>query len=150
MAAIVSAVSAPTRGCTGLSLALGSATAAVNVPAPAVDEHAPTTADTREAAVLTGGYFWGVQGVFEHVRGVQRAVSGYAGGTEQTAHYDDVSTGTTGQAESAHNPAGIWRTAIGRMTTQRRQVLTAARAATAEGGTARRQQRCRSMPLGLP
>src|SRR5262249_8835624 len=46
------------------------------------------------------GCFWGVQGVFEHVSGVNRAVSGYAGGTEATAHYDQVSTGTTGHAES--------------------------------------------------
>jgi peptide-methionine (S)-S-oxide reductase len=50
--------------------------------------------------VLAGGCFWGVQGVFEHVKGVDEAVSGYTGGTDQTAHYDLVSTGTTGHAES--------------------------------------------------
>ncbi|MGA7050895.1 MAG: peptide-methionine (S)-S-oxide reductase MsrA [Mycobacterium sp.] len=58
------------------------------------------TPGAHETAVLAGGCFWGVQGVFEHVKGVQRAVSGYAGGTETTAHYDLVSTGTTGHAES--------------------------------------------------
>jgi peptide-methionine (S)-S-oxide reductase len=50
--------------------------------------------------VLAGGCFWGVQGVFEHVAGVDRAEAGYGGGDESDAHYDDVSTGTTGHAES--------------------------------------------------
>src|ERR1700677_4429201 len=58
------------------------------------------TPGADETAVLAGGCFWGVQGVFEHVKGVQRAVSGYAGGSGPTAHYDLVSTGTTGHAES--------------------------------------------------
>ena len=85
--------------CTGLFSDLGSAAPAVNIPGPAVDE--PVGApDARETAVLAGGCFWGVQGVFEHVKGVDRAVSGYAGGNDSTAHYDLVSTGTTGHAES--------------------------------------------------
>jgi peptide-methionine (S)-S-oxide reductase len=68
------------------------------IPAPAVDE-APGQA-TTEVAVLAGGCFWGVQGVFQHVNGVISAVSGYAGGDKTTAHYEMVSTDTTGHAES--------------------------------------------------
>jgi peptide-methionine (S)-S-oxide reductase len=69
------------------------------VPPPAIDEPAGS-ADGTETAVLSGGCFWGVQGVFQHVKGVTRAVSGYAGGKELTAHYEMVSTGLTGHAES--------------------------------------------------
>src|SRR6202022_230980 len=50
--------------------------------------------------VLAGGCFWGVQGVFQHVKGVTGAVSGYAGGDRKTAEYETVSTGRTGHAES--------------------------------------------------
>ncbi len=71
--------------------------AAHTLPAPLQDQ-APAAAP--QVAVLAGGCFWGVQGVFEHVKGVISAVSGYAGGTAQTATYDMVSTGTTGHAES--------------------------------------------------
>lgn len=67
-------------------------------PPPAVDEQAG--AKTSEVAVIAGGCFWGVQGVFQHVEGVTNAVSGYAGGDKATAHYDMTSTGTTGHAES--------------------------------------------------
>jgi peptide-methionine (S)-S-oxide reductase len=68
------------------------------VPAPALDE--PATQATSDVAVLAGGCFWGVQGVFQHVTGVTNAVSGYAGGDKATALYDRVSTGATGHAES--------------------------------------------------
>jgi peptide-methionine (S)-S-oxide reductase len=68
------------------------------IPAPALDE--PAGSATSETAVLAGGCFWGVQGVFQHVEGVVNAVSGYAGGDKNTAHYEMVSTGTTGHAES--------------------------------------------------
>ena len=54
----------------------------------------------RETIVLAGGCFWGVQGVFQHVKGVTNAVSGYAGGAKSTAEYETVSTGETGHAES--------------------------------------------------
>jgi peptide-methionine (S)-S-oxide reductase len=54
----------------------------------------------EETIVLAGGCFWGVQGVFQRVKGVTRAVSGYAGGSAASAHYDLVSRGTTGHAES--------------------------------------------------
>ena len=69
------------------------------VPAPVLDEQASAGA-TSETAILAGGCFWGVQGVFQHVKGVTAAVSGYTGGAAATAHYDDVSTGSTGHAES--------------------------------------------------
>ncbi|HEX7440460.1 MAG TPA: peptide-methionine (S)-S-oxide reductase MsrA, partial [Caldimonas sp.] len=55
---------------------------------------------TSEVAVLAGGCFWGVQGVFQHVKGVSNAVSGYAGGERRSASYDAVSTGASGHAES--------------------------------------------------
>jgi peptide-methionine (S)-S-oxide reductase len=68
------------------------------VPPPLLDE-APGQVQS-EVTVLAGGCFWGVQGVFQHVTGVTRAVSGYAGGTQPTAVYETVSSGTTGHAES--------------------------------------------------
>ena len=69
----------------------------VIIPAPAVDVQATSTIQT---AVLAGGCFWGVQGVFQHTAGVVNAVSGYAGGSKTTADYNMVSSGTTGHAES--------------------------------------------------
>ena len=82
----------------GLQILPSSAEEAHVIPAPARD--APPAAATTEVAVLAGGCFWGVQGVFQHVAGVTSAVSGYAGGDTATAHYDQVSTGDTGHAES--------------------------------------------------
>ena len=70
---------------------------AVIIPAPAADVQG---ADGVQTAVLAGGCFWGVQGVFQHTAGVVGAVSGYAGGSKMTADYNLVSTGTTGHAES--------------------------------------------------
>lgn len=70
----------------------------VRIPPPAQDE--PATGAHSESAVFAGGCFWGVQGVFEHVRGVQEAVSGYSGGSAATAQYETVSGGNTGHAES--------------------------------------------------
>jgi len=64
---------------------------------PAIDE---TTGASREVTVLAGGCFWGVQGVFQHVDGVISAVSGYAGGSRDTAQYETTSSGRTGHAES--------------------------------------------------
>jgi peptide-methionine (S)-S-oxide reductase len=69
------------------------------LPAPTVDEPASGGAKS-ETAVLAGGCFWGVQGVFQHVKGVTAAQSGYAGGDAATANYDTVSSETTGHAES--------------------------------------------------
>jgi peptide-methionine (S)-S-oxide reductase len=68
------------------------------VPAPALDEQAGGKAS--EVAVVAGGCFWGVQGVFQHVNGVMGAVSGYDGGDKATAHYEMTSEGNTGHAES--------------------------------------------------
>ena len=74
------------------------AEAAVKIPAPAADQ---TAGDSGlQTAVFAGGCFWGVQGVFQRVDGVVQAVSGYAGGSQATAHYEIVSTGMTGHAES--------------------------------------------------
>jgi len=70
---------------------------AVIIPAPAADVQA---ADGLQTAVIAGGCFWGVQGVFQHTAGVVNAVSGYAGGNKNTADYSMVSTGTTGHAEA--------------------------------------------------
>ena len=67
------------------------------IPPPSIDEKATASSET---AVLAGGCFWGIQGVFQHVKGVSNAVSGYSGGDAQSAHYTDVGTGTTGHAES--------------------------------------------------
>ena len=83
----------------GLSGPRSSAEEARAIPAPALDEPAASTAGT-EVAILAGGCFWGVQGVFQHVDGVIDAVSGYAGGARDTAQYQQVSTGSTGHAES--------------------------------------------------
>src|SRR5262249_752195 len=76
-----------------------SAGSAAALPAPVLDP-APADAPTSMVAVLAGGCFWGVQGVFQHVKGVSNAVSGYAGGEEKTAHYQIVGSGMTGHAES--------------------------------------------------
>jgi peptide-methionine (S)-S-oxide reductase len=70
---------------------------AVIIPAPVADVQ---SANGIQTAVLAGGCFWGVQGVFQHTAGVVNAVSGYAGGSKATADYNMVSTGTTGHAES--------------------------------------------------
>jgi peptide-methionine (S)-S-oxide reductase len=69
------------------------------IPAPAVDAPAPS-ATGSQTIVLAGGCFWGVQAVFQHVKGVSQALSGYAGGTKETAIYEVVSSGRTGHAES--------------------------------------------------
>jgi len=75
-----------------------SAQEGIQIPAPAVDE--PASSAKTETAILAGGCFWGVQGVFQHVNGVANAVSGYAGGGADTAHYEMVGSDTTGHAES--------------------------------------------------
>jgi len=75
-----------------------SAEGARALPTPMVD--LPPGPATSATIVLAGGCFWGVQGVFQHVKGVTNAVSGYAGGEKKTADYDAVSSGRTGHAES--------------------------------------------------
>ncbi len=80
-------MNAPARGAEGMHV----------VPPPAQDIAATAAPQT---AVLSGGCFWGVQGVFEHVKGVTRVLAGYTGGAAGTAQYDTVSEGDTGHAES--------------------------------------------------
>jgi peptide-methionine (S)-S-oxide reductase len=78
----------------GFGAAVGTA-----VPSPAVDSPM-ATASSRQTAVIAGGCFWGIQAVFQHVKGVISATSGYAGGSAKSAEYETVSTGETGHAES--------------------------------------------------
>jgi peptide-methionine (S)-S-oxide reductase len=83
--------------------------AAGPLPVPKIDTP-PTAAKGIQTAVFAGGCFWGMEGVFEHVKGVTHVVSGFAGGSAATAHYELVSTGTTGHAESvqiSYDPARI-------------------------------------------
>jgi peptide-methionine (S)-S-oxide reductase len=82
-----------------LALTVSASAADLNqqIPAP-VGEPANTAA--TEKAVIAGGCFWGIQGVFQHVKGVTGVVSGYSGGTKQTATYNQVITETTGHAEA--------------------------------------------------
>jgi peptide-methionine (S)-S-oxide reductase len=80
-----------------LSVAAFAAVTAVSVKAA---ESAPQSAGSQQTAVFAGGCFWGVDAVFKHVKGVDRVISGYAGGAASAAQYETVSTGTTGHAES--------------------------------------------------
>src|SRR6476469_3156485 len=92
-----------------LTLRLASAgDRAVMLPDPEIDAQVTTTGDST--AVLAGGCFWGIQAVFQHVKGVKRATSGYAGGAASTAEYEVVGSGRTGHAESVritYDPAQI-------------------------------------------
>src|SRR3954469_14838555 len=82
-------------------LSCGANADAVNKAIPAPDVDTPTAEATRpQVAVLAGGCFWGLQGMFEHVKGVTRVVAGYSGGAKATAHYELVGTERTGHAES--------------------------------------------------
>jgi peptide-methionine (S)-S-oxide reductase len=84
------------------------ATAPVALPNPAVDD--TSAASGQQTAVLAGGCFWGIQGVFEHVKGVVSVSAGYSGGAAATANYETVSEGRSGHAESVeitYDPARI-------------------------------------------
>jgi len=89
---------------TGLQVLLvlgGAAASAADGPIPAFAGESPSpTREGKQTAVLGGGCFWGVDAVFKHVRGVENVVAGYAGGRAATAHYEVVSAGRTGHAES--------------------------------------------------
>jgi len=82
-----------------VSVVTAVAAARVSLPDPAADESIAATKGTA-TLVLAGGCFWGMEEVFQHVRGVVDVTSGYAGGSARNAHYEDVETGTTGHAES--------------------------------------------------
>ncbi len=79
--------------------ACSAALVAKQIPDPVVDE-ALATAKGRQTVVIAGGCFWGIQAVFQNTRGVVDATSGYSGGSANTAHYEMVSEGNTGHAES--------------------------------------------------
>ena len=83
-----------------IGLTVTSAREGVTVPPPEADAALAAAGTPARTAVLAGGCFWGVQAVFQHVRGVTRATSGYAGGAASTARYEMVGTGRTGHAES--------------------------------------------------
>jgi peptide-methionine (S)-S-oxide reductase len=85
--------------CLGSTMACNASSAAVKIPNPATDEPA-AKARGSATVVLAGGCFWGIQAVFEHVRGVTAVTAGYSGGSADTAEYETVSTGQTGHAES--------------------------------------------------
>ena len=94
--------------CFSLTAACTRANAAAGIPSPTIDEHGGPATD--RFAVFAGGCFWGIEAVFEHVKGVKSATSGYSGGAAATAHYQIVSGGKTGHAESVqvvYNPAEI-------------------------------------------
>ena len=81
------------------TLGCNAATAPVTIPDPIID--APlATVKGQQTAVIAGGCFWGIQAVFQHVKGVIRATSGYSGGNAKTAEYEMVSSGNTSHAES--------------------------------------------------
>src|SRR5882724_4820464 len=91
------AIAVAAMAATGLALSRPGAEEARVIPPPAVDE---SNGAPNEVAVLAGGCFWGVQGVFQHVAGVSNAVSGYAGGDKVSAKYMVVGSGMTGHAEA--------------------------------------------------
>ena len=102
----------------GSTIACNAATAAdesvINIPEPALD--APlAAAKGAQVAVFAGGCFWGVEAVFEHVKGVTNVVSGYSGGTAATASYDLVSAGRTGHAEAVRITYDPSRITYGRL-----------------------------------
>ena len=108
LAATVLAAAALATGLAGAS-----AESARVIPPAALDE--PAGQATSQTAVLAGGCFWGVQGVFQHVEGVTSAVSGYAGGAKETAEYEKVGSGRTGHAESVRITYDPRRVTFGRL-----------------------------------
>jgi peptide-methionine (S)-S-oxide reductase len=89
--------------------ALAGSVLAYGIPTPSLAAPVPVQAKTA-TAVFAGGCFWGMEAVFEHLKGVSEVVSGYSGGNQATAHYDLVGSGNTGHAESikvSYDPAQI-------------------------------------------
>ncbi len=97
---LINALGGLTALCALLGTAACNATTSVpTLPDPTVDA-SPMHGQGPQTAVLAGGCFWGMEGVFQHVKGVIDVSSGYSGGEAATAHYETVSTGRTGHAES--------------------------------------------------
>src|SRR5579859_1255313 len=95
--------------CLSAAISCRASSAAVKLPNPAADVPLSKT-HSAQTVVLAGGCFWGIQAVFEHVKGVTSATAGYSGGAADTAHYEIVSSGTTGHAESVrvvYDPAQV-------------------------------------------
>jgi peptide-methionine (S)-S-oxide reductase len=95
--------------CLSAAISCRASSAAVKLPNPVADDPLSKT-HGAQTVVLAGGCFWGIQAVFEHVKGVSSATAGYSGGAAGTAHYEIVSSGTTGHAESVrvvYDPAQI-------------------------------------------
>ena len=91
-----------------MTIGLHAGEAAVKIPAPSLDDKA--AAGPVRTAIVAGGCFWGVQGVFQHLKGVKSAISGYSGGAQNDADYRTVSGGDTGHAESVqivYDPAQV-------------------------------------------
>jgi peptide-methionine (S)-S-oxide reductase len=85
--------------CLASTISCHASSAAVKLPDAANDDPLSKARGTQ-TVVLAGGCFWGIQAVFEHVKGVTSATAGYSGGSANTAQYETVSTGRTGHAES--------------------------------------------------
>ena len=86
--------------CLATTIACHASSAAVKLPDPATDAPLSKNKGTQQTVVLSGGCFWGIQAVFEHVKGVSSVTAGYSGGSASTAQYETVSSGRTGHAES--------------------------------------------------
>lgn len=89
---------------------LGSRAHSTIAPPPSRSDVVTVASGTLDTAVFAGGCFWGIEGVFEHIKGVTSATSGYAGGTTRSPSYEDVSSGGTGHAESVevvYDPARV-------------------------------------------
>jgi len=98
----------------GLACQVGAESVNKVIPAPLLDTPA-AEATGLQTAVLAGGCFWGLQGMFEHVQGVTKVVAGYSGGTAETAHYEMVGTERTGHAESVEITFDPKRVSFGRL-----------------------------------
>lgn len=108
--ALLAAAYALTTGKKNSAVHSNAAEKVAEINIPAATALTPTAAGNRQTAVFGGGCFWGVEAVFEHIKGVSSVESGYAGGTAETADYEMVSDGTTGHAETVkitYDPAQV-------------------------------------------
>jgi peptide-methionine (S)-S-oxide reductase len=97
-------------GLLAIGLTMAARTEGVTIPPAAVDAELAAPGAPSRTAVVAGGCFWGIQAVYQHVRGVNKVISGYAGGSASTARYEIVGSGRTGHAESVqitYDPARV-------------------------------------------